>query len=96
MTKKKNNLNKNVCVLLKFIECSDKDVQNSLGKINLEGTRVSNLINRWVVDVPFWKESYYRDQLSKIDIIEKIYPNSNQRPSSRDIENYEEVEENEK
>lgn len=82
--------------MLKFIECSDKDVQNSLSKINLEGIRVSNLINRWVVDVPFWKENYYRDQLSKINIIEKIYPNINQNRYSRDIENYEEVDENEK
>jgi len=85
MTKKKNNLNKNVCILLKFMECSDEDIKNSLKEMNLEGARVSNLINRWVVDVPFWKEKYYREQLSKINLIDKIYPNINAKFSTKDF-----------
>ena len=70
---KKNNLNRNTSIIVKFYDCSDKEVDQTLKSINLSGVRVSNLINRWAIEVPFWKEQHYIDKLESLDLIEKIH-----------------------
>ena len=77
MTKKKNSLNKNTSIIVKFIDCTDDEIDESLKSINLSGVRVSNLINRWAIEVPFWKEQYYTEQLKKLDLIDAVHTSLN-------------------
>jgi hypothetical protein len=77
MTKKKNSLNKNTSIIVKFIDCTDDEIDESLKSINLSGVRVSNLINRWAIEVPFWKEQYYTEQLKKLDLIDTVHTSLN-------------------
>jgi hypothetical protein len=35
--------------------------------------RVSTIINRWAVDVPFWKEDHYAEKFLESDLVERIY-----------------------
>jgi hypothetical protein len=77
MTKKKNSLNKNTSIIVKFIDCTDDEIDESLKSINLSGVRVSNLINRWAIEVPFWKEQYHTEQLKKLDLIDTVHTSLN-------------------
>ena len=77
MTKKKNSLNKNTSIIVKFIDCTDDEIDESLKSINLSGVRVSNLIPRWAIEVPFWKEQYYTEQLKKLDLIDAVHTSLN-------------------
>lgn len=73
---KKNNKKKTKLanIIVKFYPCSDNDVKEYLNSLELEGTRVSNLINRWAVDVPFWKQNYFSKKFLENEIlVEKVY-----------------------
>jgi hypothetical protein len=70
--KKRSILNKNSSIIVNF-DCSDKKVNKLLKDIGLSGTRVSNIISRWAIDVPFWKEDYYVEKLLESDLVERIY-----------------------
>jgi hypothetical protein len=85
--KRKSNLNKNTHIVVKFYPSTDKEINKLLKSLNLSGVRVSNLISRWSIDVPFWKENYFAEKLAESELVEKIYRN----PSRREI--YERVEE---
>lgn len=91
--KKKNKTNKMTSVIVKFYPCTDSEIDKLLKKLNLSGIRVSNLINRWAIDMPYWKEKHYLEKLSESELVEQIYSNpSYSRFSNR---NSEELEENE-
>lgn len=70
---KKNALNKNTSIIVRFVECTDEEVDESLQELNLTGVRVSNLINRWAIEVPFWKESYYTEKLKQLDLVDFVH-----------------------
>lgn len=86
MKKNKNVLNKNSNIVVNFYCYSDKKISKFLKDLNLSGVRVSNIINRWAIDVPFWKEDYYAEKLLESTMVEKIYRNPK-------IKKYEEVRE---
>jgi|688.fasta_scaffold157487_3 hypothetical protein len=71
---KKNILNKNTSIIVKFYECSNDDIESVLDDLDLSGVRVSCLINRWAIEVPYWKEQYYTEKLKNIDLVETIHP----------------------
>ena len=73
--KRSNSLNKNTNIVVKFHPSTDKEINKLLGSLNLTGVRVSNLIPRWAIDVPFWKESYFAEKLEQSELVEKIYRN---------------------
>jgi hypothetical protein len=73
--KRSNSLNKNTNIVVKFYPSTDKEINKLLGSLNLTGVRVSNLIPRWAIDVPFWKESYFAEKLEQSELVEKIYRN---------------------
>ena len=41
-------------------------------KLGISGVRVSNLVNRWAVEVPFWKEEIFTEKLQNSDLVERI------------------------
>lgn len=97
MTKKKNILNKNTSIIVKFFDSSDEEVTKELSNLNLSGVRVSNLINRWAIEVPFWKEKYYTEELRKIDLVDTIHASltfSNKKTRHREDYEYEEENDN--
>jgi hypothetical protein len=75
MKKKINNINKNTTVLVNFHPATDKEINKLLNSLNITGIKVSNLIPRWALEVPFWKEKYYIEKLSDSELVEKVYSN---------------------
>lgn len=51
---------KNNTLLVKFYEdVGDKEVRAMLATMGVSGSRVSTLIRRWAVDVPYWREEEF-------------------------------------
>jgi hypothetical protein len=73
MKKNRNNSNKNSNIIVNFNCYSDKKINKLLKDFNLSGVRVSTIINRWAVDVPFWKEDHYAEKFLESDLVERIY-----------------------
>ena len=67
-----SNFNKHNTLLLKFNTDSDSEVESWLGNFNLEFFKVSSLIQRWAVEVPFWKEEEYIQKFFKCSMVESI------------------------
>lgn len=86
MKKKKNTLNKNTNIVVKFYPSTDQEIDELLNSLNISGLRVSNLIPRWSIDVPFWKEDYYIEKLLESELVEKIYSNPSRKRFSSDYE----------
>ncbi len=74
--KLKNNLNKTTSIVVNFYPATQKEISDLLKSLNITGVVVSNLISRWSVEVPFWKENYYVDKLLESELVKKIYSNS--------------------
>jgi hypothetical protein len=77
----KNKNNKNSSIVVKFYPATTKEIKKLLDSHNLFGVKVSNIINRWAIDVPFWKEEYYCNKLSESELVEKTYRNPNSKQS---------------
>ena len=64
---------KNKSIFVKFYdETRDNEVGALLMKLGISGVRVSNLVNRWAVEVPFWKEEIFTEKLQNSDLVERI------------------------
>lgn len=97
MTKKKNTLNKNTSIIVKFFTSTDEEIDSALSDLNLSGVRVSNLINRWAIEVPFWKEKYYTEELKKLELVDTVHTSlsfTNKRNQNREYDENEVVDEN--
>lgn len=70
---------------------TDKEIISELRSMGISGSRVSTLVNRWVVEVPFWKEQEYVDRLAENELVEAIHENGDSRRRT----NYEEEMEDE-
>lgn len=75
MVKRKNNLNRNNSLIVKFYPATDKEIFKLLRELNLTGTKISNLINRWSIDVPFWREKHFTEKLLESELVEKVHEN---------------------
>jgi len=65
---------KNNTILVKFYDyISDKKINTTLNKLNIYGVRVSTLVNRWALEVPYWRENEYAEELNSNKIIEKVH-----------------------
>jgi hypothetical protein len=73
----KRTKDKNRSVFVKFYEdVSSKDVHSMLAMLGVSGTKVSSIINRWAVEVPFWKEEqfvakFYDD--AKVELVHETF-----------------------
>jgi hypothetical protein len=66
---------RNKSIFVKFYDdVGDKEVGELLSSLGVAGTRVSNLINRWAVEIPFWKEGFFVEKIdAEIDLVEKVH-----------------------
>lgn len=65
---------------------TDKEINSELRSMGVSGSRVSTLINRWVVEVPFWKEQEYMERLAENELVETVHESGDSRRRT----NYEE------
>jgi len=56
-------------------EVTDKQIMSELKTMGITGSRVSALVNRWVIEVPFWKEEEYSEKLAGCDLVETVHEN---------------------
>ena len=68
----RSKLNRHNTLLIKFNVNSDKYISSWFKNFNLEHFKVSSLIQRWAVEVPFWKEEEYIDEFFNSYIVESI------------------------
>lgn len=70
---------------------TDKEIMSELRSMGVSGSRVSTLVNRWVVEVPFWKEQEYLEKFAENELVEAVHENGDGRRRT----NYEEEMEDE-
>lgn len=65
---------KNNTLLVRFYEdVSDKEAHSFLAWLGVSGTKVSTLIKRWAVEVPYWKEEDFLDKFYSSEIVEVVH-----------------------
>lgn len=61
-------------LLVRFYEdVADKEAHSMLAWLGISGTRVSTLIRRWAVEVPWWKEDEFVKKLYASEIVECVH-----------------------
>lgn len=71
---------KNKSIFVRFHENStDKQIHSLLSSLGIYGVRVSTIINRWAVEIPFWKEGYFVEKLSKNELVSIVHENFDRR-----------------
>lgn len=61
-------------LLVRFYEdVADKEAHSMLAWLGISGTRVSSLIRRWAVEVPFWKEDEFVQKLYASELVECVH-----------------------
>jgi len=72
MPKRMRDNNKSIFV--KFYEdVSDQEVNAMLADLGISGGRVSSIVNRWVLEIPFWKEGFFIERFSEGNLVETIH-----------------------
>lgn len=65
---------KNNTLLVKcYDDVADKEVHSMLAWMGISGTRVSTLIKRWAVEVPYWKEEEFLDKLYNSELVVAVH-----------------------
>lgn len=72
--KKRKNTNKTISVIVNFYPSTQKEIEDLLNSLKISGVSVSNLISRWSIEVPFWKEGYYIGKLLESELVQKVFP----------------------
>lgn len=70
--KNRSRLSKFNTLLIKFNIDSDSQIISFFNDFNLEYFKVSNLIQRWAVEVPFWKEEEYVDKFYSYLMVDSV------------------------
>lgn len=71
-------------VFVKFHhEVPDDEIEKDLRSMGISGSRVSSLVNRWVLEVPFWKEEEYVDRLWDNGLVEMVHETQDTRRRGR-------------
>jgi len=74
-------------VIVKFYEdVSNKDIHSLLTWLGANGSKVSTLVNRWAVDVFYWKESETTEKLRKSELVEAIQSEPNRITRREEVE----------
>lgn len=78
---------RNKSLFVKFYDdVVEEEIGDLLSSLNVSGTRVSNLINRWAIEIPFWKEGHFIEKFYESDIVERIHESFNRKRVNRDQE----------
>lgn len=61
-------------LLVKFYDdVADKEAHSTLAWLGVSGTRVSTLIRRWAVEVPYWKENEFINKFYASEFVESVH-----------------------
>ena len=65
----------NKSIFVKFYDdVGDQEVGALLSSLGVAGIKVSNLINRWAVEVPFWKEGFFLEKFdAETELVEMVH-----------------------
>jgi hypothetical protein len=75
---------KNKSIFVKFNdEIDDKKINEFLNSLGIYGTRVSSLINRWAVEIPFWREGHFTEKMLESDLVNTVHENFNLKRKNR-------------
>jgi hypothetical protein len=67
---------KNKSIFVKFKEyATDKEINKFLYSLGIHGVRVSTLVNRWVVEIPFWREGHFTEKMLDSSLVDIIHEN---------------------
>jgi hypothetical protein len=65
---------KNNTLLVKFYDdAGDKEVRAMLATIGVSGIRVSTLVKRWAVEVPYWREEEYLYKFHDSELVQAVH-----------------------
>lgn len=78
---------KNNTLLVKFYdEADDKTVKGILATMGISGTRVSTLIRRWAVEVPYWREEEFLYKFYDNELVQAIHESFDKEKEEKDGE----------
>lgn len=61
-------------ILVKFYnDVGDKEARSLLAQMGVGGTRVSTLIKRWAVEVPYWRENEYLNKFYDSELVMAVH-----------------------
>ena len=61
-------------ILVKFYEdITDREVRSTLAMMGVSGTRVSSLVRRWAVEVPYWVEKEYVEKFYESELVQAVH-----------------------
>lgn len=61
-------------ILVKFYDnVGDKEARSLLAHLGAGGTRVSTLIKRWAVEIPYWREAEYLQKFYDSDLVMAVH-----------------------
>ena len=65
---------KNKSIFVKFYSSvNEEEIHSFLNSLKVTGTRVSSLINRWAIEVPFWKEDFFVKKFQENESVELVH-----------------------
>lgn len=67
-------MKKTSTIIVTFYEYSEKEINKFFKENEISGTRVSTIVNRWAVEVPYWKEQEFIDKFYENEIIKSVHP----------------------
>jgi hypothetical protein len=76
---------KNNTLLVKFYDdAGDKEVRAMLATMGVSGTRVSTLIKRWAVEVPYWREEEYLYKFYDSELVQAVHDSFDKEKEAAD------------
>lgn len=57
----------------------ESEIRSELALMGISGSKVSSLVNRWVLEVPFWKEEEYMEKFYDNELVEAVHENFDRR-----------------
>jgi hypothetical protein len=65
-------------VLVKFYkDITDVEVRSALAFMGVSGSRVSTLVRRWAVEVPYWLEDEFVEKFYDCELVQAVHNNFN-------------------
>lgn len=63
----------NTILVKLYDDVGDKEARSLLARMGVGGTRVSTLIKRWAVEVPYWRETEYLHKFYDSEIVMAVH-----------------------
>lgn len=67
-------MKKTATLIVTFYTSTEKEINNFLKEHDVSGVRVSSIINRWAIEVPFWREQDFISKFSENELVKSVNP----------------------